>query len=86
MMELTQKDFEERYARDQAGTGDDEDRRLVKHYLAEGYTPGDGEATGKPADSVPQPVDAPAAPADGDGGDDGKQTKRPSGRGQTSGR
>lgn len=36
-MEMTQQDFEERAARVEAGEGDDEDQRLVKHYYREGY-------------------------------------------------
>ncbi len=45
-MELTQQDFEERLARVEAGTADDEDRRLVKHYRREGYVAGDEPVDG----------------------------------------
>lgn len=37
-MELTQSDYEERVARVAAGTGTDEDRRLLKLYGREGFT------------------------------------------------
>lgn len=36
-MELTQEDFDERNARVEDGTADDEDNRLVKLYKREGY-------------------------------------------------
>lgn len=45
-MEMTQQDFEDRLARVEDGTADDEDRRLVKHYRREGFTPGDEPADG----------------------------------------
>jgi hypothetical protein len=81
IMELTQKDFDERHQRVQAGTGDDEDRRLVKHYLGEGFTPSDGEGSAEP---VRAQADAPArqagAAGDGDGGDDGPKARRTTGR------
>lgn len=51
-MKLTQKDFEERVARLAAGVGDDEDRRLVKLYVREGYHEG--------VIAKAQPVDEPA--------------------------
>lgn len=38
-MQLTQKDYDERKQRVDAGDGDDEDARLVKHYEAEGFEP-----------------------------------------------
>lgn len=45
-MELTQADYEARKGRVDAGEGDDEDRRLVKHYEREGYTwPGSSSET-----------------------------------------
>lgn len=37
-MELTQQDYEQRYARIRDGEGTDEDRRLVKHYERQGFT------------------------------------------------
>lgn len=40
-MELTQKDFDERVARNAAGNGTDEDLRLIEHYQANGFTPND---------------------------------------------
>jgi hypothetical protein len=47
-MQMTQKDFDERQARTQAGTDTDEDRRLLKQYAEQGYepkpTPADGRA------------------------------------------
>lgn len=49
-MELTQRDFDERKARVDQGTGDDEDARLVKQYEQAGYTPkSDGKAVDSPA-------------------------------------
>lgn len=45
-MKLTQQDFEERLARVDDGTADDEDRRLVKHYRREGFVAGDEPADG----------------------------------------
>jgi hypothetical protein len=44
-MELTQQDFEERLARVDDGTADDEDQRLVRLYRNEGYVAG-----GEPVD------------------------------------
>jgi len=45
-MQMTQQDFEERLARVDDGTADDEDRRLVKHYRREGYVRGDEPVDG----------------------------------------
>ena len=36
-VQLTQQDYDERKQRVEDGTGDDEDRRLVKHYESEGF-------------------------------------------------
>jgi hypothetical protein len=36
-MQLTQRDYETRKARVESGQGDDNDRRLVKHYEREGF-------------------------------------------------
>jgi hypothetical protein len=44
-VKLTQRDFEERLARVDDGTADDEDHRLVKHYRREGFV-----AAGEPVD------------------------------------
>lgn len=53
-MKLTQKDYDARKARVVAGSGDDEDARLVKHYEANGFTT---------EGSAPQPAgDTDAAP------------------------
>jgi hypothetical protein len=45
-MKMTQKDFEERLAKIDDGTADDEDRRLVKHYRREGFKRGDEPVDG----------------------------------------
>ena len=45
-MQLTQTDFEERLARVDDGTADDEDHRLVRHYRAEGFVAGDEPVDG----------------------------------------
>lgn len=37
-MKMTQGDYNERAARIDDGTADDEDRRLVEHYEREGFT------------------------------------------------
>lgn len=58
-MELTQKDYNERKARLDAGTGDDEDARLVKLYEREGFGP--------VADPPPAVNDTSPAATDGDG-------------------
>jgi hypothetical protein len=39
-MEMTQRDFDERLARVEDGSADDEDLRLIKHYRREGFEPG----------------------------------------------
>jgi hypothetical protein len=60
-MQMTQADYNDRKRRVDAGTGDDEDARLVKQYEEAGYT-----AEGK-APNQPEPATA-AVPirADGD--------------------
>jgi hypothetical protein len=45
-MQMTQQDFEERLARLDDGSADDEDRRLIKHYRREGYVRGDEPVDG----------------------------------------
>lgn len=45
-MELTQQDFEERLSRAADGDATDEDRRLIKHYRAQGYQHRDEPADG----------------------------------------
>jgi hypothetical protein len=51
-MELTQSDYEDRKSRVDAGTGDDEDARLVKHYERQGFT-WDGNRTETSSDTTP---------------------------------
>lgn len=43
-MELTQHDYDERVARVAAGTGTDDDLRLIKHYEANGFSAKSGPA------------------------------------------
>lgn len=61
-MQQTQQDFEERLNRLGEGTGDDEDRRLVKHYRREGYSastePADGSWLAGQHDDQSAEVDA----------------------------
>jgi hypothetical protein len=45
-MQLTQKDLNERAARKRKGEASDEDLRLIKHYIREGYEPGADIPTG----------------------------------------
>lgn len=53
-MKLTQKDYDTRKARVVAGTGDDEDARLVKHYEANGFTT-EGSAPQPAGDGTDEP-------------------------------
>lgn len=79
-MELTQQDYDDRRARIDDGTADDEDRRLVKHYMLEGYGADDsapvrnpfelGDAGNERADGEALGDDTDAAP------DYAKMTKR----------
>lgn len=57
-MELTQQDYDERVARQAAGNGTDEDRRLIQHYQDQGFT-GDDNSAGK---RLGAPENTPTAP------------------------
>jgi hypothetical protein len=63
-MELTQKDLNERVARKRKGEASDEDLRLIKHYVREGFEPdadtvnGDLEVTTE-AEVIPGPKSRP---------------------------
>lgn len=64
-MESTQQDFEDRKARIDAGTGSDEDRRLVKQYEKQGFAVGGAQQADRAPDaSRPADVDADAADAE----------------------
>jgi len=56
-MELTQDDFEDRLARVEDGTADDEDHRLVKHYRREGFEPGGSAPARNPFADEDAPVE-----------------------------
>lgn len=64
-MELTQADYDERKNRVNAGSGDDEDARLVKHYEDNGFelTP---RESGTEVDSVAIDRPAKAEPTESD--------------------
>lgn len=76
-MELTQKDYDERKARVDAGAGDDEDARLVKHYEANGFTTeGNAPQPAGPGTDEPGERAGDAGPASTD--DKGAARSRPS--------
>lgn len=88
-MELTQQDFDTRNARVQDGTGDDEDRRLVKHYLAEGFTPGDkqaGAGAQPGTESGGKIAAVPAVQGDTEQGDQSGRSKSATGRTSSTGK
>jgi hypothetical protein len=64
-MELTQKDFNERVARKRKGEATDEDLRLIKLYVSEGYEPDADVPTGPEqpgSDDVNDPAPAATTP------------------------
>lgn len=67
-MEMTQQDYDDRKARVDAGTGDDEDARLVKEYERQGFTPGRAAAPAAPAQDAPAQDSTSDNAQDGPGG------------------
>lgn len=75
IVNLTQRDYDDRKARVDAGTADDDDRRLVKHYERNGFTtksaapqpagPGTDEPGERAGDAAPTSTSASSRPARG---------------------
>lgn len=68
-MDLTQKDFDARVARQAAGNATDEDRRLIAHYQDNGFTPQQGQSDDAgqedESDESVTPIDKPSKAARG---------------------
>lgn len=57
-VEFNTSDYRERLARVEAGTADDDDRRLIKLYQREGYTPDSPEPAAPVEEGPARPVDS----------------------------
>lgn len=82
-MELTQADYDERAARIDAGTADDDDRRLVELYEREGFqrTDSDGNTPDGVAHKLEITGEAEVVKGEADKAKPVKATRRPRGNG-----